>query len=198
MNPSDNNEQLENAGGDNGVEEGQKSDAADNIISLKDSEFRRLTEEALGFKDKYLRLFAEFDNARKRHERERAELIKYAHEEVVVEFLGIVDDLDRCLDALKKNNSPSPKAGGAENLDVLLKGITMVANRMHELLKKYDVKPLEPVGKPFDPHCHEVLMQAESSEFPDGTVMEEFQKGYTLGGRVVRTAKVKVAKNTKD
>ena len=68
---------------------------------------------------------------------------------------------------------------------------------MRELLKSYDVKPVDSVGKKFDPNCHEAMMQAESPEHEDGTIIEEFQKGYWLGDRVVRTAKVKVAKNNK-
>ena len=158
------------------------------ILQVKADEYQKIVEEAAAYKDKFVRLFAEFDNARKRHERERAELIKYAHEEVIVELLGIVDDLDRSIEAVKKKV-------GAD--DPLVKGIDMVANRMHELLKKYDVKPMDVVGKVFDPHSHEVLMQIESVDHPDGTVVQEFQKGYTLGDRVVRTAKVKVAKNNK-
>ena len=163
-----------------------ESAAEERILQVKADEYQKIVEEAATYKDKFVRLFAEFDNARKRHERERADLIKYAHEEVVVELLGIVDDLDRSLDAMKKE-------AGAQ--DTLVKGVEMVANRMHALLKEYDVKPIESVGKMFDPHSHEVLMQIDSDDHPNGTVVEEFQKGYTLGGRVVRTAKVKVVKN---
>ena len=138
------------------------------------------------YKDKYMRLLAEFDNMRKRHERERSDLIKYAHEEVIIECLKIYEDLERSLHAFKSK----------EGMDAnLVKGLDMVYNSMRELMNQYDVKPLEVKGKPFDPNTQEVLMQQETSEFPDGVVMEELGKGYTLGDRVVRTAKVKVAKN---
>ena len=139
------------------------------------------------YKDKYVRLLAEFDNMRKRHERERVDLIKYAHEEVIVECLKLYDDLERSLAAFKS------KEGTDANL---VKGLEMVYNNMKEMMGRYDVKPIEVKGKPFDPSTQEALMQQETSEFPDGIVMEELEKGYTLGGRVVRTAKVKVAKNT--
>jgi molecular chaperone GrpE len=143
-------------------------------------------DEALLQKDKYVRLLAEFDNMRKRHEREKERLIKYAHEEVIVECLKLYDDLERSLLAFKSK----------EGMDVnLVKGLEMVYNNMKELMGKYEVKPIESKGKPFDPHTQEVLMQQETAEFPDGIVMEELEKGYTLGGKVVRTAKVKVAKN---
>jgi len=136
-------------------------------------------------KDKYVRLLAEFDNMRKRHERDRMELIKYAHEEVIIECLKLYDDLERSLNAFKM------KDGMDANL---VKGLEMVFKNMKDLMTKYDVKPIESVGKAFDPNAQEVLLQQETSDFPDGVVMEEFEKGYTLGGKVVRTAKVKVAK----
>ncbi len=138
------------------------------------------------YKDKYVRLLAEFDNMRKRHERDRLELIKYAHEEVIIESLKIYDDLERSLTAFKSR----------EGMDAnLVKGLEMIYNNMKELMGKYEVKPIDVKGKPFDHNTQEVLLQQETSEFPDGVVMEELEKGYTLGGRVVRTAKVKVAKN---
>ncbi len=147
-----------------------------------------LKEQLATEKDKYVRLLAEFDNMRKRQERERAEIIKYAHEEVIIECLKIYDDLERSLAAFKAKEGTDPN---------LVKGLHMVFENMRELMNKYDVKPIESVGKKFDPCCHEALLQEETCEYPDGQIIEEFQKGYTLAGRVVRTAKVKVAKNVK-
>ena len=146
-------------------------------------------EDSAGYKDKYLRLLAEFDNMRKRHERERSELIKYAHEEVIVECLKLYDDLERSLAAFKAHDGTDAN---------LVKGLEMVFNNMKELMGRYEVKAIDVKGKPFDPNTQEVLMQQETADFPDGVVMEELEKGYTLGGRVVRTAKVKVARNLKE
>lgn len=143
-------------------------------------------EQLAAEKNKYLRLLAEFENMRKRQERERAEMVKYAHEEVIIEALKIYDDMERSLNAFKSKEGMDPN---------LVKGLQMVYDSLRELMNKYQVKPIESVGKPFDPNCHEVLMQAETKDVADGQVIEEFQKGYTLAGRVVRTAKVKVAKN---
>ena len=99
-------------------------------------------DEAALNKDKYVRLLAEFDNMRKRHERERIDLIKYAHEEVIVECLKLYDDLERSLAAFKSK----------EGMDAnLVKGLEMVFNNMKELMGKYEVKPIETKGKPFDP-----------------------------------------------
>ncbi len=164
-----------------------ENSAEDKEITLKESEFKKLTDDAAAFKDKYVRILAEFDNARKRNERERAELIKYAHEEVIIESLGVYEDLERSLEAVKKFSADAN----------IIKGLELVVGKMRDLLKKYDVKPVDSVGKTFDPSCHEALMQIESAEHEDGVIVEEFQKGYLLGDRVVRTAKVKVAKNNK-
>jgi len=148
-------------------------------------ELEKLKAEVVELKDRNLRLFAEFDNMRKRNERERLELIRYAHEEVIVELLGFYEDFERCVEAARKN--PGEHTG-------LLKGVEMTLKRMQDLLKKYDVKPIEAVGKKFDHNLHEALLTADSDEHEDRTVLEVFQKGYMLGDRVVRTAKVKVSK----
>jgi molecular chaperone GrpE len=158
---------------------------ADKDIVLKESEYKKLVDDAAAFKDKYIRILAEFENARKRNERDRAELIKYAHEEVIIETLSIYEDMERSLEAAKKFSADAN----------ISKGLELVVGKMRELLNSYDVKPVESVGKKFDPACHEAMMQAESQEHDDGTIIEEFQRGYKLGDRVVRTAKVKVAKN---
>ena len=167
--------------------EGHSTPDGGGEIILKEAEYKKLVEDAASFKDKYVRILAEFDNARKRNERERVELIKYAHEEVIIEVLGIYEDLERSLEAAKKFSADA----------TIVKGLELVVGKMRDLLKTYDVKPVESVGKKFDPACHEAMMQTESEEHEDGTIVEEFQKGYWLGNRVVRTAKVKVAKNNK-
>jgi len=155
------------------------------MIKMKESEHAKLLEEAVKYKDQYIRLFAEFENARKRMDREKLEFIRYANEELIVEFLGILDNLDRSVESAKANH---------QDYTAFVKGIEMVMSNIREMLKKNDVKPIEAKGKIFDPHYHEILMQEETEETDDGTVMEEFQRGYCLGEKVVRTAKVKVAK----
>ena len=131
-----------------------------------------------------MRLFADFENFRKRADRERKEMIKYANQDLIIEFLGIMDDLERSVEAAQAKH---------EDYTAFLKGIEMVMARIYDLLKKNDVKSMETVGKKFDPHCHEILLQMPSADHDEGTVLEEFQRGYYLGDRVVRTAKVKVA-----
>ncbi|OGX38236.1 MAG: nucleotide exchange factor GrpE [Omnitrophica WOR_2 bacterium RIFCSPHIGHO2_02_FULL_52_10] len=154
-------------------------------MTIKESEHARLIEEAAKYKDQYVRLYAEFENARKRMEREKQDFIRYANEELIVEFLNILDNLERSVESARANH---------QDYNAFVKGIELVMAHIHDMLKKSGVKPIEAKGKMFDPHSHEVLMQEETDKHEDGLVLEEFQKGYSLGGRVVRTAKVKVAK----
>jgi molecular chaperone GrpE len=154
-------------------------------IFLKESEHKKLLAEAAEYKDKYLRLYAEFENARKRMEREKGEFLRYANQELIADFLDILDDLERSVEAAKANH---------EDYDAFLKGIEMVMAHVYDLLRKNDVAPIDAKGKMFDPHCHEALMQEERDDVEEGIVVDEFQKGYMLGERVIRTNKVKVAK----
>ena len=163
----------------------KENHAEDEMILVKAAEYQKLIEETAEYKDKYMRLFAEFDNARKRMERERQEFVKYSNEELLSEFLNILDDLERSVEAAKAKH---------EDYAAFLKGIEMVMAHVYEMLRKNNLRPIESVGKKFDPHCHEALMQEETDQADDEVVLEEFQRGYFLGDRVIRSAKVKVAK----
>lgn len=156
------------------------------MIKVSEAEYQSMQIQVEEFKDKYLRLLAEFENARKRQERERIEFIKYANEGVMTDFLNIVDDLERAVVVAKDKH---------QDYDSFLKGVEMVMSRVAELLEKHGVEEMDPVGKVFDPFAHEILMQEPTDQFDNGAVMELFQKGYKLGDRVIRTAKVKVAIN---
>ncbi len=159
---------------------------AEKTVILKESDHERLLNEAAQLKDKYLRIYAEFENARKRMDRERQEFIKYANEGLIAEFLNILDNLERSVEAAQAKH---------EDYAAFLQGVEMIMAQIHEMLKKNSVRPIDAKGQMFDPHCHEILMQEEFEGVEEGTVLEEFQRGYTLGGRVIRTSKVKVAKN---
>ena len=154
-------------------------------IILTQAEYEKLLKDAQDAKDKYLRIYAEFDNARKRMEREKSEFVKYANEGLIVDFLNILDDLHRSIDAVKAKEGMDPN---------LVKGLEMVVKRVDDMLKNNGVKDIEAKGKAFDHDHHEVLLQEETDDHEDGVVMEEFQKGYKLHDKVVRTSKVKLAK----
>ncbi len=157
------------------------------MIKVDEAEYTGIVEELKEVKDKHVRLYAEFDNARKRMEREKEEFVKYAAEGLIVEFLEVHDDLERSVAAAKQEI----KDGNSS----LIKGLEMVKNRTEEFLKKNGVRPMKALGQTFDHNCHEVMMQQETTEHEDNTVIEVFQQGYYLGDKVVRTAKVKLAKN---
>jgi len=158
------------------------------IITLKESEFLQLKEaadKAVEYWDKLLRVQADFENVRKRLEREKQDFIKFANEEIISELLNILDDLERAVGLAETKH---------EDLPAFLKGVEMILAHLYDMLKEYGVKPIEAEGKIFDPHYHEALMQEEKKELPEHTIVEELQKGYLLNDRVIRTTKVKVSK----
>ncbi|MCX5700282.1 MAG: nucleotide exchange factor GrpE [Candidatus Omnitrophica bacterium] len=161
-------------------------------VLLKETEYLALKEEALkaqGLADKVLRLQADFENTRKRLERDKQEFVRFANEGIILELLNILDDLERSVNLAETQK---------QDLVVFLKGVEMILAHLYEMLKEYGVKPIDAEGKLFDPHCHEALMQVENKELPENTIVEELQKGYQLNDRVIRTAKVKVSKRQEE
>lgn len=160
----------------------------DKVITLKESEYLKLKEEADKAKeywDKLLRLQADFENMRKRLERDKQDFFRFANEGIILELLNILDDLERATELAQAKH---------QDLPAFLKGIEMILAHLYELLKEHGLKPIEAKGKIFDPHLYEALMQAEDNSVAENTVTEELQKGYFLNDKVLRTAKVKVAK----
>jgi molecular chaperone GrpE len=171
----------------NGKDPAQNKDLEEPVV-LNKAEFEQLKAEASKAKeywDRLLRQQADFDNTRKRLEREKQEFQKFAHEDIIVDLLGILDDLERSVESAEK---------GQENFEAFLKGIEMILAHFYDLLKKRGVVPVSAKGKKFDPNEHEALIQTETPDHKDGEVIEELQKGYKLNERVIRTAKVRVAK----
>lgn len=161
---------------------------AEKTITLNESEYLKLKEEAQKadeLQDKLLRAHADFDNTRKRIEREKQDFLRFANEGIILELLGILDDLERAVTLAESKH---------EDLPAFLKGIEMILAHLYEMLKEHGVRPVEAEGKIFDPSYHEALMQIEDKDKPEHTVVEELQKGYLLYERVIRTAKVKVSK----
>ena len=140
-----------------------------------------LRRERDGLQDRLLRTAAEFDNYRKRMDRERRELAEYTAGEVVSDLLPIVDNLERALQAASAD-------------DPLRKGVELIHRQMLDLLRKRGVKPIEALGADFDPNFHQAVIHEESTEHREGEVMAELQRGYVVGDRLLRPAMVKVAK----
>lgn len=157
-------------------------------VTLKEAEYIKLKEEADKGREsweKMIRAQADFENTRKRLEKEKQDFIKFANEGIILELLNILDDLERAVELAQQHHQDMP---------AFLKGVEMILAHLYDMLKEYGLKPIEAQGKAFDPHSHEALMQIEDKELPEHTVVEEMQKGYLLNDRVIRTAKVKVSK----
>lgn len=127
---------------------------------------------------------ADLINYQKRVEREKEALRKFALQEFLAELLAVVDDLQRAIKAAR--NRPDVK--------VLLQGMEMLEAKLGKLLQQSGVKAIETVGRPFDPGYHEAVVQEETGDYPDLTVLEELQKGYMIHERVLRPARVKVSR----
>jgi molecular chaperone GrpE len=133
--------------------------------------------------DRLLRTAAEFDNYRKRMDRERRELSEYAAADVLKDLLPILDNFERAL-----------QAPATSDTDPLRKGIELIHKQMFDLLKKRGVTVIEALGADFDPNFHQAVIHEPSADHRDGEVMQELQRGYLLGDRLLRPAMVKVAK----
>ena len=148
-------------------------------------EIERLKREAAEARDQSLRALAEFENTKKRLHREKEEFVRFAAETVVRELLPIVDSLGQALVAVDKQSDP----------EAIIKGIHLIYRQLLGLLENEEVKRIPTVGEPFDPHKHEAVAQVETTDgAADDTIVEEVQVGYTMHGKVIRPAMVKVAK----
>ena len=145
---------------------------------LKDAE-----EEGQRNYDLYMRTYAEMENVKKRGIREKEELSKYANESLIKEILPVIDNLQKAISHAQNDESPS---GLVEGLELTLGGLITA-------LEKAGLKEVEAEGKPFDPNFHEAISQQKDDKVAPGFVINEFQKGYLLNGRLIRPAKVVVS-----
>ncbi len=145
------------------------------------------SEEVSRLQNRLLRLQAEFENYKKRTVRERQDYLKFATEAVLLDFLPVLDNLERAIAAAEKASAPA----------ALLEGIGMTARLFRTALEKHGVRAIESVGKPFDPSLHQAVAQVES-DGPENVVTDEIQKGYLLEGRVLRAAMVRVSRRAAD
>lgn len=161
------------AGLETGAADGPAGDAA------------RLAEERDAYRDQLLRARAEFDNFRKRMERDRLQMAARAAEDAIRDFLPIVDDLERALAA-----DPGD-AGGSFH-----QGVQMIHRQMLEMLRRRGVEPIDSIGEDFDPNIHEAVAYEPAEGRREGEIIGELRRGYRLGDRLVRPAMVRVAQGT--
>ena len=149
-------------------------------LSAIAAERDQLSAEKAEMHDRFLRSQAEFQNLRKRIEREKIELLEYASTEAVRSLLPILDDFERALSVESQDKE-------------YVKGMELIYQRLQDALKKSGLEPIVAQGQPFDPHVHQAVERAETEEAADHTVLEEYQRGYNFKGRLLRPAMVKVA-----
>ena len=147
-----------------------------------EEQIRSKDKELANQKDTFLREKAELENFKKRLTKEKEDFVQFANERLLKELIQIEDNLERALEV--------PNA----TFESLKEGVEMIQKQFTTFLKNQKAEPIEALGKPFDPNLHEVLNQQESEEHEENTVIQEYSKGYTLNGRILRSAKVVIAK----
>jgi molecular chaperone GrpE len=169
--------------GDDELKDSVATEAAEPDGPAAAADPQSLQRERDDYYDRLLRKTAEFDNYRKRVERERREQADQSVIDILGELLPVVDDFERAL--------ATPAGPAAE---IYRKGIELIHSKLQDLLRKQGVRPIEAVGTDFDPNLHQAVSSEESPEHRDGEVVEELRKGYMIRERLLRPAMVKVAK----
>ncbi len=169
------------------VDQKQASEVAPDEIS---ADFAALQEEMVRLQtdveeahNRYLRTLADFDNFRKRQRDETSRLCDSAREGIISNLLPIVDNFERSVQIAEDKHS----------YDALVEGVALTLRQLRDMLEKEGVAPIEAVGQEFNPELHEALMRVPSDEHPENTVVDELEKGYTLNGKLLRPARVRVA-----
>lgn len=189
MSRSDSSDQEQNAAG-TGPRAGEAPNEVDDSNAGTDEYFNaeeriaELSEKLKAAETEVLKSHAEVENFRKRLQRDADQQLRYANLPLVRDILDVVDNLKRATEAA---------SGESGNSAALLDGVKMVTQQLQNVLAKYACKPIESVGKPFDPNIHEAITQMPSDEVPAGSVLQEVAVGYLLHDRVVRPSQVIVS-----
>ena len=172
-------ETSEEAGSGDAKEDTEKKTGKKLFSKKKDKKDEKIEE----LTDKLTRQMAEFDNFRKRTEKEKSQMYEIGAKDIIEKILPVVDIFERGLDAVKEEDKEDP----------FVQGMEKVYKHLLTTLEGIEVKPIEAVGQPFDPNFHNAVMHVEDENFGENIVAEEFQKGYTYRDSVVRHSMVKVA-----
>ena len=172
-------ETSEEAGSEEAKEDEEKKTGKKLFGKKKDKKDEKIEE----LTDKLTRQMAEFDNFRKRTEKEKSQMYEIGAKDIIEKILPVVDNFERGLDAVKEEEKEDP----------FVQGMEKVYKHLVTTLEGIEVKPIEAVGQPFDPNFHNAVMHVEDENFGENIVAEEFQKGYTYRDSVVRHSMVKVA-----
>lgn len=154
-------------------------------FSINELQMENLKNQAEDYKDKYFRVLAESENSRKRLIKERQDMVQYALQHLLCEFLTPIDQMESALKHCGKMS---------DEVKQWSMGFQMILTHFKDVLANNNVQSFDSVGKEFDPHIHEGVETVETTEYPDGTVVEESLRGYKMGDKVIRPSRVKVAK----
>lgn len=176
---AENAQDVGEASSDDGQSDGENSTSKDSKAARKDPKDAQIEE----LQDKYRRQMAEFDNFRKRSEKEKSAMYEIGARDIIEKILPIVDNFERGLESISDEEKATPFA---EGIDKIYKQFT-------KALEDMGVKPIEALGKEFNPDLHNAVMHVDDEEAGDSIIVEEFQKGYTYRDSVVRHSMVKVA-----
>lgn len=157
-------------------------------VKILENKFIKAEEAAKTSHDRLMRATAEFDNYKKRSERELSEFRKFANERLIKDLLPVMDNLER---AVESSTDGSANSG-------IIEGVEMTLKEIYKVLEKFNLKCLESEGKEFDPNFHQAVLQEETDEHPENVVIKVMQKGYVLHDRLIRPAMVVVAKAKAD
>lgn len=177
---------MENQGF-NEQEDGKVETATEQGAGEKGQETGSSEGEGSEYKAKFLYIAAEMENMKKRFQREKEGLVKYANENLLSDVIEVVDNFERTMSALKMDTD--------EKMKNVVFGIEMIRKQFLDVLAKFGLKEIEAIGKMFDPNFHEGMAQEACEGKPDGEIIKEFQKGYILNGRLLRASKVVIVKN---
>lgn len=185
LNNQDLNELNENTNQNEKEEHNSIMEETNKEIKVEELQKRieELEKESNEWKEKFLRKAAEFENYKRRTENDQLNLLNYAAESFIKKILPIVDDFERSLEHINDSN----------DYEKLKEGVQLIYNKLVKVLDEQGVKKIEAVGKPFDVHYHEALMQKADNSVPAHTVLEELEKGYMYKDKVIRHAKVVVS-----
>ena len=167
-----------------------KSEKEETVVIPK-SEYDLLkakSEERDSLYDKYLRAHAEFENSRKRLEKERIDFLKYANEGLILDFLPILDNLEIAEHHIKES----------KDFKAVQEGVDMIQSQIQAFLKDIGIERIKALGEKFDPHLHEAIEIEESNDKDEGIIIEELKPGYNFNGRLIRPASVKIVKRKEE
>jgi molecular chaperone GrpE len=167
-------------------EQNNNAETEDKSLEAELEAYKAQAEE---YKDKYLRAYADFENAKKRLEKDKANAVAYANESFAKDILAVMDSFDNALASLKDANEEN----AAEVLEKMKEGVELTYNQLKKILEKNHIKEIDCCGE-FNPEVHQAIMQVDSDEHESGDIVQVMQKGYTIKDRVLRPAMISTAK----